>query len=108
MKEKSIEKATKSPNEFQVNFPKREQCSDGRLETFINFIENKINRLKCKRIKLNDVKLCAKLVRRKLGFGKSPKRKGYGKLITDEERRYILKQKSVTIFELIYPNVYYD
>lgn len=84
MKEKSIEKATKPPNEFQVNFPKNES-KDGRLDTLISFIENKINRLK--RIKYNDVKLCAKLVRRKLGFGKSPKSKGYGKLITDEERR---------------------
>lgn len=87
MKEKSVVKAPKSLNEFEVNFPKKEQCKEGRLETFINFIENKINRLKCKRIKYNDVKLCAKLVRRKLGFGKSPKNKGYGKLITDEERR---------------------
>lgn len=85
MKEKSIEKATKPPNEFQVNFPKNEQSKEGRLDTLISFIENKINRLK--RIKYNDVKLCAKLVRRKLGFGKSPKSKGYGKLITDEERR---------------------
>lgn len=87
MKEKSVEKITKSTNEFEVNFPKKEQCSEGRLETFLNFIENKINRLRSKRIKLNDVKLCAKLVRRKLGFGKSPKKKGYGKLLTDEERR---------------------
>lgn len=87
MKESAVEKATKSPNEFQVNFPKTEQCKGGRLETLINFIESKINRLKCKRIKYNDVKLCAKLVRRKLGFSKSPKSKGYGKLVTDEERR---------------------
>lgn len=87
MKEKSLEKATKSPNEFQVKFPKKEQFKEGRLETFISFIENQINRIKCKRIKYNDVKLCAKLVRRKLGFGKSPKSKGYGKLLTDEERR---------------------
>lgn len=88
MNEKALEKATKPTNEFQVNFPKTEQCNEGsRLETLISFIENQINRLKCKRIKYNDVKLCAKLVRRKLGFGKSPKSKGYGKLITDKERR---------------------
>lgn len=103
MKEKSTDKTVKSPDEFQINFPKKEQCTDGRLETFINFIENKINRLKCKRIKLNDVKLCAKLVRRKLGFGKSPKRKGYGKLITDEERRYFLQRK--VIFQLLSLNL---
>lgn len=88
MKEKKSNPNVISPNEFQVNFPKNEQCKEGsRLETIINFIENKFNRLKCKRIKYNDVKLCAKLVRRKLGFNKSPKSKGYGKLVTDEERR---------------------
>lgn len=87
MKEKSGEKTTKSPNEFKVTFPKTEQCKEGKLETLISYIENKINRLKCKRINYNDVRLYAKLVRRKLGFGKSPKNKGYGKLITDEERR---------------------
>ncbi|KAJ6643670.1 hypothetical protein Bhyg_08634 [Pseudolycoriella hygida] len=87
MKEKSIEKSTESPNEFEVNFPKKEK--EGRIESFMNFVENKINRLKSKRIKYNDVKLCAKLVRRKLGFGKSPKRKGYEKLVTDEEKRSI-------------------
>ncbi len=87
MKEKSVVKASKSSNEFEINFPKTEQCKEGRIETLISFIESKINRLKCKRIQYNDVKLCAKLIRRKLGFGKSPKSKGYGKLITDEERR---------------------
>lgn len=78
-------KAIKSPNEFEVKFPKKDKSKDGRLESLISFIECKINQLKC--IKYNDVKLCAKTVRRKLGFGKSPKGKGYGKLITDEEKR---------------------
>lgn len=78
-------KAVKSTNEFEVKFPKKEQSKEGRLEGLINFIECKINQLKC--IRYNDVKLCAKTVRRKLGFGKSPKNKGYGKLITDEEKR---------------------
>lgn len=88
MKDKPVVKTSKSlkENEFEVIFPKKEPCKkESRLESFRNFLGNTINQ--CKRIKYNDVKMCAKLVRRKLGFNKAPKKKGYGKLITDEEKR---------------------
>lgn len=37
---------------------------------------------------VNNIKLITKITRQKLGLQKSPKKKGYDKFFTDEEKRY--------------------
>lgn len=51
------------------------------------YLTEKLWLIKRHNYRINDIKLLAKLARKKLGLKKSPTRKGYDKFFTDEEKR---------------------
>lgn len=53
--------------------------------SFMKLVQEKLSQFN--RLKLKDVQRVAKETRKSLGLKKSPKRKGYDKFLTDEERR---------------------
>lgn len=60
------------------------------ISTFLfEYIGRKLQKIHSTNFRVSDVKKYAKSAKNKLGLQKSPKQKGYGKLITDEEKRYI-------------------
>lgn len=81
--------------ESQINIPQMhpdntETTGNNSTTKFIlNYIESKITQMRCTNFKFGKFRKCVKLARRSLGLQKSPKKKGYGKLITDEEKRFV-------------------
>lgn len=48
---------------------------------------NKFRAIRNCEFDFNDVRMLFKVLRKKIGLNKSPHKKGYGKFLTDEERR---------------------
>lgn len=59
----------------------------GVTHMILDFIHSQINTLRSTNFRVYRIRKCAKIVRKTLGFSKSPKKKGYGTLLTDEEKR---------------------
>lgn len=55
----------------------------------VQFVGAQIDRIRNAHFRLSDVKRYAKVARKKCGLQKSAKQKGYGHLITDEEKRLV-------------------
>lgn len=55
----------------------------------VQFVGAQIDRIRNAHFRLSDVKRYAKVARKKCGLLKSAKQKGYGHLITDEEKRLV-------------------
>lgn len=79
--------------ESQINIPQmhtNNTTNNGNTTKFlINFIESKIAQLRCTNFKIGKIRKCIKLARKSIGLQKSPKKKGYDTLITDEEKRLV-------------------
>lgn len=56
-------------------------------ESILKFLETNMLRLKNRQIHLSDFPSYGKAIRKSLRLSKSPKKKGFEKLLTDEERR---------------------
>lgn len=59
------------------------------------FIGDKCERLRYFNFHMKHVKQCGKKLRKTLHLNKSPKKKGYGRFLTDEEKRYLLEFHSL-------------
>lgn len=62
--------------------------SSGKLNILVDFLGKKIIDLRNKKIRYSDVKICVKNLRRNIRFKRTPKDEGYGRLVTDEEKRF--------------------
>lgn len=80
-KDKSLDKKS--------NDKKSDNNRDSRKKFLFNYVSSKITVIRDAKFNITNLKLCLKMLRKSLNLNKSPKRKGYGKLITDEEKRYI-------------------
>lgn len=83
---------TKTSTNSQIELTNNENFnkinSGGKLNILVDFLGKKLIDLRNKRIRYSDVKICVKNLRRNIRFKKSPKDEGYGKLVTDEEKRF--------------------
>lgn len=61
--------------------------SSGKLNILVDFLGKKLTDLRNKKIRYSDVKICVKNIRRSIRLKKTPKDQGYGRLVTDEEKR---------------------
>lgn len=72
-----------------IDFPD-DDCdasTNKRLVAIRQFVRNKLYAIKSHNYQISNIKLFAKFIRRKLNLNKAPKKKGYGRYFTDEEKR---------------------
>lgn len=62
--------------------------SGGKLNILVDFLGKKLIDLRNKKIRYSDVKICYKNLRRSIRLKRTPKDQGYGRLVTDEEKRF--------------------
>lgn len=79
-------------DDFDQNFPDEDKNNNrsrtARYSAGVRqYLLNKLLAIKTHNYQVNNVKLFAKFLRRKLNLNKAPKKKGYGRYFTDEEQR---------------------
>lgn len=62
--------------------------SGGKLNILVDFFGKKLIDLRNKKIRYSDVKICVTNIRKSIRLKKTPKDEGYGRLVTDEEKRF--------------------
>lgn len=60
----------------------------GKLTSVTHFFCNKIQSMRNCDLRRSDIQIFFKVLRKKIGLAKTPKKKGYGRFLTDEEKRY--------------------
>lgn len=76
------------------NVPSMTPESGGK-KSFSRFLTNKLRLIKNYELDIDDIHTFIKTLRTKLGLRKSPKKKGYGKFFTDEEKRYLVERMAL-------------
>lgn len=72
------------------------KISSGKLNILVEFLGKKLLVLRNKKIRYSDVKICVKSIRKSIRVKRTPKDEGYGRLVTDEEKRFQLRLNSFT------------
>lgn len=88
----TVTKITNNSTNSEIELTNNENLnklnSGGKLNILVGFIGKKLIILRNKKIRYSDVKICVKNLRRSIRFKRTPKDEGYGKLVTDEEKRF--------------------
>lgn len=76
---------------FREQFEKNRRANEKRKRGFtldlIRTVDEKIKAIKKCKLGIGDLKWVGKLIRKKASMKRHPKKKGYGKLVTDDEQR---------------------